>query len=151
MDGNIDLDGHTSAGNNYSDIALIKYNISGVKQWTKQLGGESIDKGYSVGIDSNDNIYITGFAIGELNGISGSGMADVVLAKYNTDGTRLWTRLLGSNLTDYGTALAIDSLDNIYLTGYTEGSLEGYSVRGIRDVLLIKYNSSGEKQWMRQF
>ena len=37
------LDGNTSSGG--KDIFLIKYDSSGTKQWTKQLGTSSGDEG----------------------------------------------------------------------------------------------------------
>ena len=39
---------------------LVKYNSSGTKQWTKQLGTSKGDYGRSVTTDSSDNIYLTG-------------------------------------------------------------------------------------------
>jgi len=46
------LDGNTSSGSD--DIVLVKYNSSGTKQWTKQLGTSSIDTGFGVTTDSSD-------------------------------------------------------------------------------------------------
>ena len=47
------LDGNTSAGAN--DLFVVKYNSSGTKQWTKQLGTSSYDQAYGVAIDSSGN------------------------------------------------------------------------------------------------
>ena len=41
-----DLDGNTNTG--ASDIFVVKYNFSGTKQWTKQLGSSSRDYDYGV-------------------------------------------------------------------------------------------------------
>ena len=41
-------------------------------------------------------------------------------AKYSNDGTRLWTRQLGTTASDEGYSLAIDEENNIYVTGQTE-------------------------------
>jgi len=43
------LDG-TNAG--YNDLFVVKYNSSGTKQWTKQLGTSSDDFAYGVATDS---------------------------------------------------------------------------------------------------
>ena len=47
--------------------------------------------------------------------------------------------------------LAVDSSDNIYITGYTEGGLDNNTNSGNGDIILVKYNSSGSKQWTQQF
>ena len=39
---------------------------------------------------------------------------------------------------------------NIYVTGYTEGIVDGGTLKGSRDVLVAKYNTSAVLQWARQ-
>ncbi len=51
------LDGNTNSGG--SDLFLVKYNSSGTKQWTKQLGTSEGDGGKGVTVDSSDNIYVS--------------------------------------------------------------------------------------------
>ena len=46
-------------------------------------------------------------------------------------------------------AVAVDGSGNIYVTGYTSGDLDGETNAGGSDTVLIKYNSSGTKQWTR--
>ena len=81
-----DLDGNTNSGNH--DIILVKYNSSGTKQWTKQLGSSSYDEGYSVTTDSSDNIYVTGYTDGGLDGNTSSGNSDIIIVKYDSSGTK---------------------------------------------------------------
>ena len=78
------LDGNTNSGD--SDLFLVKYNSSGVKQWTKQLGTSSGDYGRGVTVDSSDNIYVTGDTSGGLDGNTNSGGADIFVMQYNSDG-----------------------------------------------------------------
>ncbi|GIT65206.1 MAG: hypothetical protein Ct9H300mP23_08330 [Nitrospinota bacterium] len=49
-----------------------------------------------------------------------------------------------------GLEVNVDSKGNIYVTGYTEGGLDGKTNSGERDIFLVKYNSSGTKQWTQQ-
>ena len=79
------LDGNTNSG--FEDISLIKYNSSGTKQWTKQLGTSSSDSGNGVTTDSSGNIYVTGSTGGGLDGNTSSGNYDIFLLKYNSSGT----------------------------------------------------------------
>ena len=80
------LDGNTSSGNH--DIVLVKYNSTGTKQWTKQLGTSSDDQGLGVTTDSSGNIYVTGLTDGRLDGNTISGGSDIFLVKYNSTGTK---------------------------------------------------------------
>ena len=60
------------------------------------------------------------------------------------------TKQLGTSSKDYGTSVTTDSSGNIYVTGYTEGGLDGNTNSGESDIFLVKYNSSGAKQWTKQ-
>jgi len=142
------LDGNTSAGSN--DALLVKYDSSGTKIWTRQLGSTNYDIAYGVAIDSNNNVYITGFTDGSLDGNTSAGSFDVFLVKYDSTGTKVWTRQLGTTAIDYARDVAIDSNNNVYITGITQGSLDGNTHAGNNDVFLVKYDSSGSKIWTRQ-
>jgi len=152
LDGNTGggLDGNTFYGG-YADILLVKYNSSGTKQWTKQLGTSSIDLGHSVSTDSSGNIYVTGRTSGILDGNTNPGnWSDIILVKYDSSGTRQWTKQLGSSLNDLGDGVTTDTSGNIYVTGSTGGDLDGNTNSGESDIFLVKYNSSGTKQWTEQ-
>jgi uncharacterized delta-60 repeat protein len=141
------LDGNTSSGKH--DILLVKYNSTGTKQWLQQFGSSKNDMGLEVTVDSSDNIYITGYTEGGLDGKTNSGERDIFLVKYNSSGTKQWTQQLGTPTFEEANGVAVDSSDNIYVTGWTRGKLDIYS--GGDDTILVKYNSSGTKQWTRQF
>ena len=139
------LDGNTSSGG--SDIFVVKYNSSGTKQWTQQFGTSSGEVGYGVTVDSLDNIYVTGEAEGGLDGNTNSGSNDIFLVKYNSGGTKQWTKQLGTSSNDKGLDVAVDSSNNIYVSGYTVGDLDNNTNFGDKDAFVVKYNSSGDKQW----
>jgi len=143
-----DYEGKINLG--YTDVFLVKYNSSGTKQWTKQLGTSYWDYGNSVTTDSLDNIYVNVVTSGDLDGNTSSGGNDTFLVKYNSSGTKQWTKQLGTSNNDYGNSVTSDSSDNIYVTGYTDGGLDGNTSSGYNDIFLVKYNSSGTKQWTKQ-
>ena len=140
--------GTTNAGN--WDVFLVKYNSSGVRQWTRQVGTSSEDRSASVATDSSGNAYVTGWTAGSLSGFN-AGEFDGLLIKYSSSGVRLWTRQVGTSSEDGFNHIAIDSSDNIYVAGWTEGGLGGNLSSGESDLLLIKYDSSGSRQWTHQF
>jgi hypothetical protein len=143
------LDGNTHFGGSW-DIFLVKYNSSGTKQWTQQLGTSSDDGAQGVTVDSSDNIYVAGWTSGGLDGNTSSGADDLILVKYLDNGTKVWTQQLGTSSQDNGYGVTVDSSDNLYVTGPTSGGLDGNTNAGGTDLFLVKYNSSGTKQWTKQ-
>ena len=142
------LDNNTSAGN--SDLFVVKYNSSGTKQWTKQLGTAEYDEARGVAIDLSGNVYVVGGTKGNLKGNSNSGRTDLFVVKYNSSGTRQWTKLLGTSDTDLANGVATDSSGNVYVAGVTYKHLDGNTSAGKADLFVVKYNSSGTKQWTKQ-
>jgi uncharacterized delta-60 repeat protein len=129
----------TSTGAGNDDFLLAKYDSSGTIQWERVLGGAANDEGFSVAIDSADNVYVVGKTAS-----SGAGSNDFLLAKYNSSGTIQFQRTLGGASNDAGNSVAIDSADNVYVLGET-----GSTGAGSDDFLLAKYNSSGTIQFQR--
>jgi hypothetical protein len=142
------LDGNTSAGN--TDLFVIKYNSSGTKQWTKQLGSSGRDSANGVATDSSGNVYVTGMTFGGLDWNTSAGANDLFVVKYNSSGTKEWTKQLGSASSDFANGVATDSSGNVYVAGATYGGLDGNTNAGNSDLFVVKYNSSGTKQWTKQ-
>ena len=101
------LDGNTSAGS--SDLFVVKYNSSGTKQWTKQLGTSSGDFANGVATDSSGNVYVTGRTGGGLDGNTNAGYDDIFVIKYNSSGTKQWTKQLGSSSLEYDYRVATEN------------------------------------------
>jgi uncharacterized delta-60 repeat protein len=142
------LDGNTSAGN--ADLFVVKYNSSGTKQWTKQLGSSSRDYANGIVTDSSGSVYVSGTTYGGLDGNTSAGNADLFVVKYNSSGTKQWTKQLGTSSTDTANGVATDSSGNVYVAGGTYGGLDGNTSAGDNDLFVVKYNSSGTKQWTKQ-
>ena len=142
----INLDGQVNSGNN--DAFVTKYNTDGTKAWTKLLGGSGNDIAYSL-TGSDGAIYVAGSTSGNLDGQVNSGNNDAFVTKYNTDGTKVWTKLLGTSGTDNAYSLTTGSDGAIYVAGYTGGNLDGQVNSGIRDAFVTKYNTDGTKAWTK--
>ena len=129
---------------------MIKYNSSGTKEWTKQLGSSGRDSANGVATDSSGNVYVTGVTYGGLDWNTSAGANDLFVVKYNSSGTKEWTKQLGSASSDFANGVATDSSGNVYVAGGTYGGLDGNS-KGTSDlIVVVKYNSSGTKQWTKQ-
>ena len=82
----------------------------------------------------------------QLDGTTNSGGKDIFLVKYNSSGTKQWTKLVGTTTDDYPFEVDVDSSDNVYVTGHTNGGLDGKTNAGNDSIFLIKYNSDGVLQ-----
>ena len=142
------LDGNTNAGS--EDLFLIKYDSSGNKQWTKQLGTSSYDAARGIITDSNSNVYIAGSTKGGLDGQIHGGGYDLFVVKYDSSGNKQWTKQMGTSSDDAAYGITSDSNNNVYLTGVTHSNLDGNSQAGGGDLFVVKYDSSGDKQWTKQ-
>jgi len=139
--------GGTNAGS--FDVFLTKFDSSGTQVWTQQFGTASDDRGNAVAVDSVGNIYISGHTSGSLGGPN-AGSRDPFLAKYDASGNQLWARQIGTAGDDRGFALAVDSTGNAFISGFTDGDLQGFN-EGSSDVYLAKYDSIGNLLWTDQF
>jgi len=163
-DGNIYVAGTTN-GSVYDAVKIgtgtntnafiIKYDNDGTKIWATQAG--VADKNTycnGIAVDADGNSYITGYTNADLDGAgdgSLTGSYDVYVAKYDTDGTQLWVQQLGvASVGTYGRGIAVDPDGNCYITGQTEGGLGGNTKAGDPDVFVLKYNTAGTLQWVKQ-
>jgi hypothetical protein len=130
------------------DAFVTKYDGAGNLLWTRQIGTAAGDCAYSVVADSLGNVYVSGGTSGSLCGTN-TGSWDAFLIKYDASGTLLWSQQLGTTSSERSTDMAVDAIGNVFICGGTSGSLGGNN-RGLNDVFVAKYHSSGNRLWVRQ-
>lgn len=140
--------GTGSAGSD--DVFITKYDASGNQLWIKQFGTTYSDWGNDIAVDANGNSYLTGHTPGDLAGTGYPGSYDGFVAKYDTSGNPLWVRQFGTPLREHCNGIAVDVDGNSYITGSTDGDLSGSGNAGGNDVFIVKYDSLGNMQWIRQ-
>ena len=64
---------------------------------TLQFGTSSGDAAYGAATDSSGNLYVTGYTSGGLDGNTSAGSSDLFVVKYNSSGTKQWTKQLGTS------------------------------------------------------
>jgi len=139
--GNIIIAGALNVSKNNYDIFVAKYDIDGNQIWNNTWGQNYSNYGYSLALDSSDNIYVAGYIENKTN----SDDRDICLVKYNSTAHYQWNTTFGGKGWDIGYGIAVDSLDNIYIVGYSE------SVDPNGDVVIIKYNSSGNIEFNKSW
>lgn len=100
--------------------------IDPVLIYSTYLGGSSLDRSYDIAVDTDGNAYITGLTESTNfptdSGISGSyaGNGDVFVTKIDASGDSLvYSTYIGGTGYDYGSSIAVDSSENIYISGGT--------------------------------
>ena len=172
--GNVFLGGFTNsatgiASNGYQNTLggstpngfLVKFNATGNRSWATYYGSTGVDKGYSLATDKDGNVYLAGLAnstsnIASTNGFQNmpGGGSDAFLVKFDSSGNRLWATYYGGNGTEEGYSVATDNDYNVYLAGVTSsssgiasGGFQNSYGGGGNDAFLVKFDSSGARQW----
>jgi hypothetical protein len=127
-----------------STFQVAKYNSSGAIQWQRDLGYGFTNSVPSFGSGlavekTTGNLYVTGDQL--IGPTTGSQPALMTLIKYNTNGSIVWSKSIGtSNINNHSNAVALDTTGNVYIAGNT-------IVSSNNTAALVKYNSSGVLQW----
>lgn len=90
---NVIITGQLEPGLGNNEMITIKYNSSGVFQWsnTYSNGASSFDAGFVNVVDGADDIYMIGYSEG------GADETDFLIRKYNSAGAIQWTRRYDNN------------------------------------------------------
>jgi hypothetical protein len=100
--------------------------IDPVLTYSTYLGGSGGDMGYAVAVDSSGDAYVTGstastnFPVKSPEQPTNHGVTDAFVTEVNPAGTAIvFSTYLGGSGADSAQGIALDSADNIYLTGTT--------------------------------
>jgi hypothetical protein len=113
------------------DAFVTKFDPTGsTLVYSTYLGGSGPDVGSGIAVDADGNAYVTGRAgstnfpttAGAFQPIFGGG-ADAYITVLNPSGSALvYSTFLGGSNTDSGMGIAVDALDNAYVTGFTNSA-----------------------------
>jgi Beta-propeller repeat len=147
----------TRGDTNNVDAFVFKLNSSGkALTYSTYLGGNDFDAGNSIAVNSSGNAFVTGstgsmnFPIANaLQPVNNSG--DAFVSKFSPAGnTLVYSTYLGGNDFDTAFGIALDSQDNVYLTGSTfshdfptTSDARQPIAKGGHDAFLTKINSAG--------
>ena len=111
--------------------------------WAKSFGNlpTYIANAAGVATDSNNNVIVTG-----TTNMQGGWIGDYCTVKYDSDGNYLWAKFYYTGTGEEATGVAIDSNNNIIVTGATgvnRGTSDSY--------FTIKYDPSGNVLWSKTY
>jgi hypothetical protein len=151
------------------DGFVFKVNSDGSFGWQKRFGGTGSVTGMALAANSEGDIYIAGNFTDTLSfrttwpqvatpQIASAGNSDIFVLKLQNDGNLLWSRCIGGKGTDYISAIAVNSNDQLYLAGEFTDSVEfsrdfqttagdlKISV-GRQDIFITKLDGNGGYLW----
>jgi hypothetical protein len=114
--------------------------------YIRLFGTTARDFANSSAYDSDNNIYVVGQTKGDFETAQDSNNYDMFLRKLDKDGNTLCKFQYGTNADDIASNIVIDSSNNIYVLGRTERDFDGHQVVGKKDIFIMKFNTSCEKQ-----
>jgi hypothetical protein len=154
----------TAAGD--YDVFILKLDAFGNFVWAKKIGGIDQEKCNSITVDGAGNVYTTGRFLGACDFDPGpdtytltpTGLFDTFISKLDSDGGFLWAKQIGGISSCEGNSLAVDVMENVYLTGYFAFTVDfdpganifEMTAAGMHDIFVAKLNESGDFAWAKQ-
>lgn len=150
------------------DIAPVNGTlvIDPTVEWSSYFGGAGFDLAANMKCDYAGNVYVTGSTFLSTNmattgahQASNAGDFDAYLAKFDAQGTLLWSTYYGGEGMDYSFGLASDRNNRMYISGVTR-SLTGIATAGSPqttqsggdiDFFLSRFDTDGNLLWGRYF
>jgi hypothetical protein len=141
--GNVLVSGWSWNTTTDSDIATIKYDSSGAEQWVSRYNcpGDGYCGAIALTVDNSGSVYVTGRMEHSDTDI------DYATIKYNASGHEQWVALYDGpgNGPDYPSAIAVDVLGNVYVTGWS------WNWGSEFDYATVKYDSLGQERWVMRY
>ncbi len=149
------------------DAVLVKFNSLGVRQWATYYGGNDFDEAYNVTTNANNEPIFTGFTFSSTfpvsNGVGYQNLttasptnSDIYIVHLSSNGlTKLWAATFGgTTASEYGTQVAVDNLQNIYLVGTGDNNtphMTSGNYNKVQSGLLAKFKPTGDLLWATGF
>lgn len=153
----------TSAG--AEDGFICKLNSNGLPIWVNTYGSNTsfLDRVYSVVVDHNNDLYISGTFGGMVDfdesstvvNLSSAGQEDAFLVKLNNNGNFQWAESWGGSDEELALVMRLGNDSNLVVGGSFRGttdldpSTNNLSIfsQGSRDIFISKFTPSGNLIW----
>lgn len=156
----IDVGGGSLDGFGGMDMVIAKFSAAGAHVWSKRLGGSGNEALTSIASDPSGNVFVAGHSFGstiDLGGgpFSSAADGDMIAAKFSSDGSHVWSKLLGGTDGDKANAVASDPSGNFLLAGFSYSPAIDFGggslpANGNFDIVLAKYSAAGTHTWSKR-
>jgi hypothetical protein len=141
-------------GFNY-DYWVVKIDSSGNIEWEKCLGGNAVDKAYSISLSSDSGFVVAGQVNSNNGDVTGFyGIIDYWIVKLDKNGIIVWQKCFGGSKIDIPKSIS-STTDGGYIIAGITTSHDG-DVIGRYDTIhavswVVKIDSIGILQWQKCF
>jgi|GEM_PF-2427469 len=122
------------------DIITLKYNSGGGLIWEKEYDNGGWDYSGVPAVDGVGNVYVAGSSCQNVSSSVSCGNSDILVLKYDPNGTLLWLERFDAGLEEGSMDLIVDSGGNLFLAGNSDS-----------DYITLKYNSNGQQIWVSRY
>jgi hypothetical protein len=145
IQGTNDFHGVTNvAGFGAKDMFLARYGTNGALKWVRLAGSTTDDQAFDVAVDGLGNYFLGG----RISGVATFGGTNIgsasqnrcVLAKYDSNGTVLWARVVAETDSSSTCGVTADAAGDAYITGLSTTGTGPF---------VAKYDANGTQQWLR--
>ena len=152
------------AGEKDGNAVLQRYvdsDASQTPEWEVDLGALNTDGTVTgIAVGSSGNVYVSGQTMntalsGSIVNAHSGGSDGFVTQIVDSGGSAAvgWTTYVGSSGTDAVNGVAVKAsvgADEIYLTGATDGAIDGGAVANAQDAFVVKLDNTGGEVWANQ-
>ncbi|WP_286969131.1 T9SS type B sorting domain-containing protein [Flavobacterium sp. UBA4854] len=158
----------------YDEMFLGQLNSNGIRQWATYYGNDNgLTFANSISVDNQNNVYLSGSTTSDdfiatpnsfQDSVIDNNRFDGFLAKFDSDGNRIWGTYLGGINDDFIEDSDIDPDGNIILVGSTRSTSgiatsnsyqPNYSIptnnASDGDGMIIKFSPNGDRIWGTYF
>jgi hypothetical protein len=149
------------------DVFISKLDSNGNFIWAKSIGGPGAEDLNGLDLDADNNILITGLFWGQCDFDPNAGIENLTaqstfntfILKLNSSGNFKWAKRIGDSTTIRVKDIYCDLSNNVYTTGYFEGTHDfnpgigtlNLTAIGGRNTFISKIDSNGNFNWANQF
>jgi len=149
------------------DAYVMKTDAGGNFVWAKSIGGPGGEVAFSIDVDVNGNVYISGSFEQNADFDSGPGtytltaktVRDMFICKLDPSGNLMWAVAIPGLAVDGANFLATDDFGNVYMSGNFTGSVDfdpgpGSFVQAtagiaFTDIFILKLDADGNFIWAK--
>ncbi len=155
----VDFGGGTLSSAGGPDIYVAKFGSDGSYSWSDSYGDSEDQTISSVAVDASGDVIIAGYFEGTVDfggdALTSTGQSDILIAKFSSGGTHIWSKRFGDSSRQLAYGLATDPSGNIFMSGFFQGNVDFgggvLTTAGVDDVFMARFGPSGSHMWSGRF